>query len=459
MTMQHTTAPTPRLFSISLRIEDSRDTRLHLIGRILTPTHLIENGTLVIEGGRITSIHEGPVKAPAGGTSFDTRGTIVAGFVDAHNHPECAAVRRWVSGARFTSRAGWRGENRCREPVGAVRDPFYEQGPYRELKLLIDPNVINHAILYGQIRAVIGGATAMVMDANAPHPPLPPSSVNRGASASVMTLLDPGCLEPPFLARPVGGPTPDVVAAHLASGGRLHAHCAEGFVGDPYCEHEFDVLDRNHLLGPRTTLIHGLGLDAARLQRVVSTQTSMVWSPVSNLNLYGRTLDVQPLLASGVKVALAPDWTVSGSSTILDEARFALATYPWLQPTQVLSMITEWPAELLGLDAGRLDIQASADLVVFDGTPPSGSLDEQIRHVLSQPHEDIALVMVGGTPVFGATAAMTALGVAFSTLHVPTAAGATVARELGLPRSVLENCTHALRTALQRDPAPLWEAP
>jgi 5-methylthioadenosine/S-adenosylhomocysteine deaminase len=54
----------------------------------------------------------------------------------------------------------------------------------------------------------------------------------------------------------------------------------------------------------------------------------LVWSPQSNLRLYGATTDVASALQLGIPVSLGADWLPSGSQSLLAEmqvARRALA--------------------------------------------------------------------------------------------------------------------------------------
>ena len=51
----------------------------------------------------------------------------------------------------------------------------------------------------------------------------------------------------------------------------------------------------------------------------------LVWSPASNVFLYGATTNVPLARSLGVTVALAPDWSLGGGPTMLDELRFAQA--------------------------------------------------------------------------------------------------------------------------------------
>jgi cytosine/adenosine deaminase-related metal-dependent hydrolase len=50
---------------------------------------------------------------------------------------------------------------------------------------------------------------------------------------------------------------------------------------------------------------------------------SVVWSPLSNLLLYGGTTDIRAARAAGLDVALGSDWSPSGSKNLLNELKVA----------------------------------------------------------------------------------------------------------------------------------------
>ena len=99
----------------------------------------------------------------------------------------------------------------------------------------------------------------------------------------------------------------------------------------------------------------------------------LVWSPRSNVSLYGQTADLPAALDAGVTVALGPDWSMGGSQNLLDELRFADAwdNAHWNdRPERAGSsstMATRHGAQALALDdrLGALEVGRLADLAVF----------------------------------------------------------------------------------------------
>ncbi len=62
---------------------------------------------------------------------------------------------------------------------------------------------------------------------------------------------------------------------------------------------------------------------------------NLIWSPRSNLELYGSTADVAAAKAAHVKIALAPDWSPTGSDGLLAELNYAAAWNDTQTPASV----------------------------------------------------------------------------------------------------------------------------
>jgi 5-methylthioadenosine/S-adenosylhomocysteine deaminase len=119
-------------------------------------------------------------------------------------------------------------------------------------------------------------------------------------------------------------------------------HLAEGVrdgdrrSGDGFSSRgEFATLISKGLLTDMTVIIHGAALerqDFAAMRRAPSIRSDgsgdgrgakLVWSPLSNLLLYGKTTNVYQALAEGVVVSLGTDWNPSGSRNLLGELKIA----------------------------------------------------------------------------------------------------------------------------------------
>jgi cytosine/adenosine deaminase-related metal-dependent hydrolase len=150
-------------------------------------------------------------------------------------------------------------------------------------------------------------------------------------------------------------------------------------------------------------LIHSVALTDAELMEAAATDAKIVWSPSSNMVLYGRTADIARILELGITVGLGPDWTLSGEDDMLAEMRFALS---WaasegvtaVTPEALWRMATIDGAEVVGLsDAiGTLEVGKRADVTVFGrvGADP-------YRAVIESDASDISLVLIDGDAYYG----------------------------------------------------------
>jgi cytosine/adenosine deaminase-related metal-dependent hydrolase len=189
----------------------------------------------------------------------------------------------------------------------------------------------------------------------------------------------------------------------------MHAflpHVAEGI--DDYAAEEFrcqstsfdngqDFTERN------ATHIHGIGLTAADYYNMARDRTRLIWSPRSNISLYGHTALVQTLDRLGGVVALGTDWTYSGSMNMLRELACADAYNKqnlggYFSDEKLWQMAT-WNAaiatgsdQLLGsLEAGKL-----ADISIFAAGP-----NRYHRAVLEAGADDVLLVVKAGEALYG----------------------------------------------------------
>jgi 5-methylthioadenosine/S-adenosylhomocysteine deaminase len=204
-------------------------------------------------------------------------------------------------------------------------------------------------------------------------------------------------------------------AAFVAAAGFLIAnpfyealvmHVAEGT--DALAQEQFTFLQSQGLLNPKGVLIHGVSLGASDFQAMASAGTAFVWSPRSNLELYGVTANIGAALDAGVEIALAPDWAVTGSGNMLDELKVAAR---WnreklggrLTDRQLVEMATSAAARAVGVhdEVGTLAPGLRADLLVV-----SGDLNDPFGAVVGASAADVQLVMIGGVPLYGARGLM-----------------------------------------------------
>ena len=150
----------------------------------------------------------------------------------------------------------------------------------------------------------------------------------------------------------------------------------------------------------RYSLVHGVAADRRDFDVMREFDVSLVWSPRSNLALYGQTVDMAGALASGVRVALATDWSPSGSFSLKEEfkcARQVALESEFALPSALLwRMATSNAAYALGLEDryGAIEPGLRADLVLV-----KHRAGDPYDVVLNAPAADILATWIDGRPV------------------------------------------------------------
>lgn len=364
-----------------------------LEGTVVTPDTVIANGQVVIKGETITAVGAG-LTLPPGAIVVRTDGVIYPGLIDVHNHVPWNVFERWTPSQFYRSRYEWRS------------DPAY-LSTYRAWSAALEPmNCLRNK--YGELKALLGGVT------------------------SIQGAFDDSCIK--GLVRNVdyaSGLTSGPEALyHVLDIDRLTAdeaqkvrdrlqrkelksvlfHLSEGRRSDAGSSREFQTLRMLGLLGPATALIHATALDEADLRALSYAKGKLVWSPVSNLVLYGETADIRTAMRLKIPIALAPDWSITGSHNMLDELKVARL---WVGARDLVAMTTSIAAAIAGADQriGRLGPGYLADVLVIRPTAGMPMTSEQAyRALVDASAREVELVMIGGQPYYGGQATMMALG-------------------------------------------------
>lgn len=360
-----------------------------LRGTVLTPDSVIKDGFVVVREGRIHSVLPS-ASPPKGLHVVDTDGIILPGLIDLHNHILWSVFPRWNPHGAFANRDMWR-------EVPVYVEKYSKPQSALRRRLGCDMN------RFGEVRAIAGGVTSIVGSLRAPCSNGLVRNLDGDATfasgdgeAASATLLDVDLLSD-------GSATALAARLRQEHGPRLFVHVAEGRAGDRETTEEFARLVSNGLLTERTVIVHGNGLGDAEFDAIAAAGASMVWSPRSNMELYGETTAMAMAIDRGIPVALAPDWSVTGSANLLDEIRYAS---DWsrtnlgglLTNRQIVEMATSVPAAIAGIadKVGSIRAGLYADLLVVRGshTDPYGA-------VVGARPTDVRLVMVNGAPVYG----------------------------------------------------------
>lgn len=391
---------------------------LLLRGTVLTPTGPLSPGEVLVVGNTITCVAADCSGSPMAGTVtiLDTHGAAISpGLIDGHNHLSYDFLPEWVPPTLFVSRYEWR----ARADYGTWTDPEGDSNNDGTQ----DSGSICPGGKWGELRSLIHGTTTI-------QGGLPSAGIGcfdrlarnadefNGLGPDIARGTISGPCESGFPARPG-------LIADFRDGDarRFYVHMGEGYAphgtpgssSDPLREYDcFAGLTfsptRENLLFDASMMpygsgvfIHAMPLTPAQLDESVIADVHFVWSPTSNLGLYGRTAPIEAMLSRGLVVGLGPDWTLSGSNEMLSEMRMAheygqTMAIAALTPRQIWEMATLDGAEVVGLDAdiGSITVGRRADLVVFGrmGADP-------YQAVLDSRAEDVRLVLVDGAGYYG----------------------------------------------------------
>jgi len=381
-----------------------------LRGTVLAPGGPISPGEVLIVGDTIRCVAASCASDPmaSGVTIIDTHGTISPGLIDGHNHATYDFLPEWVPDPLriFGSRYDWRS------------DPMYREHVRPESQGGTSSSFICPATKWAELRSIVHGTTTM--QGQSPNQ----ACVNR----LVRNADHSHGLGPDRMQTTISGPCETALSdtaratlvSNFASGSttRYAIHMAEGTTGTTMTTNvlrEYEcyagsfrattslLADASGTPYGTGLFIHAVALTDAQLTEAAAMRVHFVWSPSSNILLYGATAPIGRMIELGLSIGLGPDWTVSGSDEMLSEMRFAL---DWAQtereaavtPERVWRMATLDGADAVGLGAstGRLEAGYRADVAVFGrvGRDP-------YQAVADSRAADVRLVMIDGAAYYG----------------------------------------------------------
>jgi len=202
-----------------------------------------------------------------------------------------------------------------------------------------------------------------------------------------------------------------------ASGGSIDnldsylPHIAEG-IGQTACNEFSCSAGEFDLIAPQTAVVHGVGLTADKVDQMREADALLVWSPRSNVVLYGNTASVTLFDHLSVPIALGTDWVPSGSMNMFRELQCADSLNSvyfdgHFSDFELWQMVTTNAAFAVGAEdgIGMLKRGYMADIAVFN----AGGGNEDHRAIIAGTEADTVLVMRGGEPLFGDAALMDVL--------------------------------------------------
>ena len=371
-------------------------------GTVLAGWDVYEAGTVLVDtsepNGRIlcTGCDCADEPEAAGATVIACAdGVVSPGLINAHDHITFTLSQPVPHGMeRYDHRHEWRlGLNGATE-----LDTFPGSDSSRE------------GVLFGEVRMLLGGATSVTGSVGSASAQNLARNLDRADVTGGLQGVDVN-----YRTFPLGD----------TDGTMLTMSCSYPFIDGPFnlnddiymphiaegigaaAQNEFECMSGGsggeELIASNTSVVHGIGMTAEDIDEMREVGAMLIWSPRSNVDLYGITADLPLYRTLGVRFALGTDWTASGSMNVLRELQCADSFNTdhlsgLLSDSELWMMSTHWAAASQGA-ADQLGLLAPGyvgDITIFDGSRATAH-----RAVIEADVTDVALVLRGGQPLHG----------------------------------------------------------
>jgi 5-methylthioadenosine/S-adenosylhomocysteine deaminase len=355
-------------------------------GRVLRPDMTVERADVLVDrtAGEIAKVGD-----VSGGELLDASGgLVIPGLVNAHTHVAMTLLRgyaddkpldRWLREDIWPVEAELTAEDvRAGALLGLVE--MVRSGTTALADMYFEVPEVAAAVDEAGLRAVLGhtAITAGKAEAAAREDVAESARVAReldgAAGGRVRTTVQPHSL------TTVDESGLRACAEAAADAGvplTFHANETEQEV-EPILadrgERPLAYADDCGLLREDSFLAHGVHLDESEMDLLADRGTAVVHCPASNMKLASGAAKVQRLLDHGVTVALGTDGAASNNDLdmfgeLRDAAmlgKLAAGDATAVDAPTAVRMATEWGADALSIDAGRIEPGAKADLAVLD---------------------------------------------------------------------------------------------
>lgn len=369
-------------------------TSILIKGNVLRPGEVLEGGQVLVDSaGNITCTGCDCASQASNPTIVTCPDAVISpGLINTHDHITFTQNNPYTdTGERYEQRHDWRKGQRGHTKISASGGASSDQ------------------IRWGELRFLMGGATSIVGSGSATGflrnlDKTDQEGLNQEPvhfetfplDDSDGTQLESGC--------DYGG-TPDTESL-IAPDDAYEPHVSEGI--DNVAHNEFICLSSNDngandLVQPQSAFIHSVGLLPTDLALMAFDGTAVIWSPRSNVTLYGDTAPVTQAARFKIPIALGTDWMPTGSMNLLRELQCAAdlnATYYnsffsdedlWKMVTQNAAIVSATDDKIGVLAAGKV-----ADISIFNAKGK-----DFYRAVIDAKPEDVVMVMRGGKILYG----------------------------------------------------------
>jgi 5-methylthioadenosine/S-adenosylhomocysteine deaminase len=367
---------------------------------------VIDDGVIYVANDVIADITTPTAPVPTGfkdAPRLNTRGTIYPGLIELHNHLSYNILPLWKVTGTYSNNSQWRNSEGKRKFISGPMSLLNDAGGYLgAIVRYVETKCLVAGVTTSQGLTLIGAGgipkkyRGVVRNCEEPDYPDLPAAAHRIDNIDSGDAIDPQ----DFLDKLTnlkGG-----YLLHLSEGtdetARKH-FCALQIPND-------DWAITSSLLG-----IHSAGLCPEDFPIFQSRGGSMVWSPLSNLMLYGETAHMDAAKNSGLLIALGSDWSPSGSKNLLAELKIARLYSKQhgklFTEAELVRMVTSNPARMLKwfTKLGSIEKGKLADFLIL-----RGQAKDSYKKLVTSDELDVGMVIIGGVLRYGVTPWMKNLG-------------------------------------------------
>ena len=352
-------------------------------GDVLTKDKVYLGGGVVVSNGKITKVGAITEADMAQATVLTCPDAVIsAGLINAHDHITYTNARPgdWDV-ERFNHRHEWRKGKNGHAKIDAPSTSTNETG---ELRMLLSgtTSVFGSGSVTGLTRNIDKE------DAVPGHKYAAYNTFPLGDSGG--SMYDSGCSKYKYSLKS------GTHAPHIGEG------ISESALNELRClsgegEGAKNIFDSN------LAIIHGVAATPGIVSVMAENDTKLIWSPRTNISLYGDTARIPLYYSMGVTIALGTDWIYSGSMNMLRELQcadflnsyyfdYTLTDYDlWMAATYNGALALGYADVLGNLAPGYV-----ADIAVYkkDGKTLH-------RAVIDAKIQDVAAVILDGKIVYG----------------------------------------------------------
>jgi len=345
-------------------------------------------GYLLIQNEKIQKIWEGiPSEINLSDYNLiETDGIIFPGLINIHNHMYYSTLPLWNVEDPYKNRYQWN------------HGKFYQtevSWPKNILTNSSNDDLRVEVVKYAEVKALIGGTTSIVgAKADKKYGEILVRNIeyeNFGKKKIATSVTKISSVDGNNIKSRFNAGTLDTWLVHLAEG------------IDDSSKKEFERLDSKGLLREETVIVHGTALESNHFDKMNEKGLDLVWSPLSNLLLYGKTTDVVTASENGVQISLSTDWGPSGTKNLAVELKVADQINKnryksHFSDYELVKMVTVNPAHTLKWEnyVGTISTGLYADLLIIND-----SQEDPYRTLINSIDSDVLLVFVDGDPLYG----------------------------------------------------------